>query len=109
MKIKCVFGAFEKIVEWHSDISRFPRAFKVDKEYWDTPITMGSWGADYDYCMAYGKANFATYIGLELSEFHSMFAHQTVVRTETGCECGAGHDRSFPNIHSYWCPKWVKV
>jgi hypothetical protein len=27
----------------------------------------------------------------------------------SGCECGSKHDRSFPHVHSFWCPRWRDI
>lgn len=24
------------------------------------------------------------------------------------CQCGAQHDREFPQVHSLWCPEWTQ-
>lgn len=107
----CIFGKYERVVEWHGDTGNFPRAFKLYKEYWDQPTMMGSFGENHDYSMSYTKTNFSSYLGLELPDFETMFAYQdsTTLKKVTGCECGAHHDRHFLNVHSFWCPKWRKI
>lgn len=80
---------FPKILRWQGNVYEFIM-FAPNGYYSST---------DYTFHFSEIKVYGAKYY--EIPSFVDMFRSGS-----NECQCGAKHDRHFPNVHMFLCPKW---
>lgn len=101
MKLKLKFGLDKvEFVSWWKSIQDFPKNIRYQGSAWGFIMyETEPYQSHYDYTFTFSITT--NYPGnfYDIPSFFELFRADS----NNGCQCGAKHDRHFPNTHMFFC------
>lgn len=107
IRLKLEFGNLTKEHTWHKNIKDFPKVIRRGNINWEWLAYDVDPNGKFDYVLTFSQVGNWSANYLAAAPTLEEIGGTTEANPE--CNCGAKHDRHFPNHHMFFCKLWGKV